>query len=153
MYQEFRVDDERLFPIYESIQKEGLILQLHAGFDIGYPDSRSAEPSRMLAVRRKFPGLVLLATHIGGWRAWDEVDEFLAGEDIYFDTSFSLDTIAPGTLASIISKHSIDKILLGSDSPWRSQELEIDLVRRLDISDEAKKKILGLNAEKLLSLV
>jgi len=153
MYQDFSVDEERLFPIYESIRNEGLVLELHAGYDISYPDSRSAEPSRILKVHKSFPGLILLATHIGGWRSWDEADEFLAGREIYFDTSFTLDEIAPETLSSILSKHGIDRILLGSDSPWRSQQYEIDLVRKLDIGDDEKEKILGLNAERLLSLV
>ena len=153
MYQDFCVDDERLFPIYESIEENGLLLQLHAGYDIGYPDQKSAEPSRILKVHRKFPGLILLATHLGGWRSWGEVDKYLAGEDIYFDTSFTLDDIAPETLSSILSKHSIDKILLGSDSPWRPQQYEVDLVKKLNIGEDQKEKILGLNAEKLLSLV
>ncbi|MFQ9801176.1 MAG: amidohydrolase family protein [Clostridia bacterium] len=44
-YQNFYVDEERLYPMYEAIFEENLILVFHAGLDIGYPDIHHCTPS------------------------------------------------------------------------------------------------------------
>ena len=153
MYQDFFADDERLFPIYEALEKCGLILEIHSGYDIGYPYHNNATPERILTIHRNFPGLKLVATHFGGWRAWEDVEKYLAGTGVFFETSFTLDEIPQERLSAILSKHSHDRIMMGSDSPWRRQETDVNLVMRLDIDEKAKEKILGLNAERLLNSV
>ena len=153
MYQDFFADDERLFPIYEAVDKNGLILEMHAGYDIGYPHDKNSTAERILTVHRNFPGLKLVATHLGGWRAWEEVERYLAGTGVYFETSFTLDEIATERLSAILAKHSHNRIMMGSDSPWRRQDMEVNLVKKLDMDEKAKEKILGLNAERLLNSV
>jgi len=153
LYQDFFADEERLFPIYEGLEKYGLILEIHSGYDIGYPYQKNAAPERILAVHTNFPALKLVATHLGGWRAWEDVEKYLVGTGVYFETSFTLDEIAPETRSAVLSGHSRDRIMMGSDSPWRRQEMEVDLIMRLDIDEEAREKMLGLNAERLLNSV
>jgi len=47
-----------------------------------------------------------------------------------------------------------DKIMMGSDYPHQIGDLEhaVDRIMRLDIAEEEKEKILGVNAAKLLKL-
>ena len=56
------------------------------------------------------------------------------------------------TLNRLVQGHSEDHILYGSDSPWCDQGEMLEIVRKLSISEGAKEKILGKNAEKLLKL-
>ena len=45
-----------------------------------------------------------------------------------------------------------EKILFGTDSPWTAQKISLDFIKNLPLADDDKNKILGLNAQKLLSL-
>ena len=107
----------------------------------------------------------MVLAHMGGWNDWDKVEEYLAGSDYYFDTSFSIGIInaredLPDPMRTynmkdddfvrLCKKHGIDKILFGTDSPWSDQKEYVKAIDRLDFTEEEKDKIYGLNAKKLL---
>ena len=52
----------------------------------------------------------------------------------------------------LVKTFGAEKILFGTDSPWSSQKESIDFIKNLPLSDVEKNKILGDNAEKLLTL-
>ncbi len=149
-YQEFKIDEERLFPAYELMAELGLVLLMHTGYDIGFPRTRIAEPERTARVVERFPGLKLVAAHLGGWQMWDEVKEFLVGKNVYIDLAFSLDFLSVDEAREIICNHQPDKILFGSDSPWADPKQEMERLRKLDLDAELEENILGRNGEKLL---
>lgn len=150
MYQEFTIDDPEIFDLYRAISELGLILIFHAGRDIAFPENTQADPHRILKVHRTFPGLKLVASHLGGWKTWDEVAGTLAGKDIYLETSFSIGEADRGILKKIIDRHSPDRILFGTDSPWLDQSEELKAWKDLDIPAILKEKIFFSNAERLL---
>ena len=43
-YQQFDVDEKRMFPIYPAIEQTGLIFLCHGGFDLSFPLQRKADP-------------------------------------------------------------------------------------------------------------
>ncbi|NLD50900.1 MAG: amidohydrolase family protein [Clostridiaceae bacterium] len=151
-YQNFFVDDENLFPIYEMAFKLGLIVLFHTGVDIGLPPPCHATPERLIRVVKAYPGARIVAAHMGGFSLWDEVESILAGEDIFLDTSYSLGSISTEQLKRIIGKHGYEKILFATDSPWKDQSEEIIKIRELMLGSEVEKAILGLNAKKLLRI-
>ncbi len=51
-YQQFFLDDEKLYPAYEKIRELGLILVMHTGFDIAFPRIRRCDPRQILNVSR-----------------------------------------------------------------------------------------------------
>ena len=55
-------------------------------------------------------------------------------------------------MTKIINKHGSERILFASDLPWDSPAEIKSKILRLDISDDAKENILGLNAKRLLGL-
>jgi predicted TIM-barrel fold metal-dependent hydrolase len=55
-------------------------------------------------------------------------------------------------IINFINKHSADKILFGTDSPWAKQNEYINFMNNLNISKDNLNKIMGLNAKKLLNL-
>ena len=64
---------------------------MHAGVDIGLPEPVHCPPDKARKVLDTLkPGKLVLA-HMGGWKQWEEVYEYLAGEPVYLDTAFSFD--------------------------------------------------------------
>jgi len=154
MYQNFYIDDEEMFYIYEEIAKNNLILLMHLGFDIAFPDSKKAEICRLKRLVQKFPELKIVAAHTGGWRMWAEVLRDIAGFNIWLETSMTLKYIEDKKIfLEILKKHPSDKIMFGTDTPWSSQLEEVEMMQDLtDIPDDLKEKIFAGNAIKLLSL-
>ncbi len=151
-YQLFYVDEERMFPIYELAAELGLIIIFHAGVDIGLPEPYHCTPDRLLKVIKAFPGVKVVAAHMGGFSYWDGVEKLLVGQDIYIDTSYSLGVMDDEQAKRIITNHDYRKILFATDSPWTDQEEEILKLKKLNLGTEIEDAVLGLNAVKLLEM-
>ncbi|NSW89727.1 MAG: amidohydrolase family protein [Firmicutes bacterium] len=149
-YQEFFVDEKRMLPIYEEIFKLDLILLFHAGLDIGLPEPYHCTPKRLLNVLRACPGGKIIAAHMGGFKCWDDVEKYLMGEDIYFDTSYGIGWMNDIQAKKIIANHGYEKILFATDAPWALQKEEVDRFRKLGLEDNIRDAILGGNACRLL---
>jgi predicted TIM-barrel fold metal-dependent hydrolase len=94
--------------------------------------------------------LKLVLAHMGGWKWFDSFIELLAGKDVYIDTSFCVGYCTDAQSDAILSRHSMDRILYGSDSPWGWIEEQVGYVASWPVSDEVKEKIFWRNAEALL---
>jgi len=149
-YQAFDPNAPCLFPLYEKLQEENCIVLFHAGEDIGFPPPYHARPRRIAAVVEAFPDLRIIAAHMGGYNMWDEVEECLVKKDLYLDTSYTIGHLPTERLIHMMERHGFDRILFGTDSPWKDQSEEVQNILRLDIPDEAKGKILWENAHNLL---
>lgn len=151
-YQKFYVDDPKLFPIYEALTENRMILLFHAGIDVGLPDPCHCTPPRLRKILDAFPDARIVAAHMGGYKCWDDVERYLVGQNIYFDTSFSLEELGYDNMQRIIRNHGTDRILFGTDSPWTDQATEVSLIKFLDLSRKDTNLILGENTRNLLRL-
>ena len=52
----------------------------------------------------------------------------------------------------IIDTHGADRILFGTDTPWHTAKMEMQLLESLEISHADWEKITHKNAEKLLGI-
>lgn len=152
-YQDFNVDDERLFPVYESICRENLIVVVHTGFDFAFEKIRRADPARIVRVLDRFPDIKLVTTHLGAWDDWEEVEKHIAGKRIYMEISFSLEYLSKEVARKIIMDHPEDHVLFGTDSPWTDQGNTLALLRGLDLGQEREELVLRENAVRLLNSV
>ncbi|MCD8083753.1 MAG: amidohydrolase family protein [Clostridiales bacterium] len=168
VYQGVPIDDIRFLRIIECACEYGLIVETHSGYDIGFPGQSQVLPQRVRRVIDEIHPDRLVLAHTGGWGCWDEVEELLVGQKVYFDLSFSLtavyrndapDSLRDGTprlsreqFVRIVRRHGADRILLGSDSPWSDQAETIRAVRESGLTDEEIARILGENAERLLGM-
>lgn len=151
-YQLFYVDERRMFPIYEYTFELGLIIVFHAGVDIGLPAPYHCTPDRLLNLVKAFRGGRIVAAHMGSYSYWDDVERFLVGEDIYFDTSYSLGWINDEQAKKIIKNHGYKKILFATDSPWTDQTAEIIKLKQLGLDEHVENAILAENARELLDI-
>mgnify|MGYP003808282709 CR=1 FL=1 len=116
-YQEFNVDEERMFPLYAEAQRLGLLVVCHTGFDIAFARVRKGDPERIRRVLDFFPGLKFVTTHMGAWEDWDEVRRFLLGRPVLMETSFSLEEMGATAMREMLMGHPKEYVLFGSDSP------------------------------------
>ncbi|MCX8021559.1 MAG: amidohydrolase family protein [Syntrophorhabdaceae bacterium] len=153
-YQNFYVDDPKMFPLYEKIADEGMFILFHAGVDRGLPNPIHGTPKRFAALHRSIPELCIVAAHLGGEDVYEETLKYLVGQDIYMDTSFVLRK-APWTfLERIFKEHPVERILFASDSPWTDQKEELQFLLGLPfLSHSDKEKICFYNAASLLGLI
>lgn len=150
-YQDCPADDPRMDDIYQAVKDTGLLVVSHCGNDISFPGKEPiASPRRFANVINRWEGLRLVCTHMGGWRAWDEVEQHLIGKPVFLDTSFSLGELGPERSADMIRRHGVDHVLFASDWPWASQSSEIANIKSLPLSDAQKKQVLWSNASRLL---
>jgi uncharacterized protein len=149
-YQQFFLDDPKLYPAYEKISDLGLILIMHTGFDIAFPRIRRCDPRQILNIVTRFPGLKIVTTHLGAWQQWDEVEQLLAGREIYMDISYTLDQINPQTARRIILKHPGEFVLFATDTPWSGADYTRKHLQALNLGNEREELILYQNGRQLL---
>jgi len=152
-YQNFYVDEKRMSPLYEAIQTEGLFILFHAGVDRGLPSPVHGTPERFARLHKAFPHLRIIAAHMGGEYMFEEAEEYLIGTDIYLDTSFVLQEMPASLIQRFFDRHSIERFLFATDSPWKDQKKELDFFLSLPfLTQDAKEKITCANAAGLLKL-
>ncbi len=153
-YQGFFADEKRIYPIYEKCSRIGLPIIFHAGYDPLYPDQLHSTPKDFAQIHRDFPDLTMILAHLGGMYRWEQVERYIAGTEgkVYLDLGFTAGEIGNNILLRIIKKHGADRILMASDCPWDDPAHEIEMIKKLDISESEKNKILFENAAKILGI-
>jgi predicted TIM-barrel fold metal-dependent hydrolase len=149
-YQDFDLDDDKLFPLYRALDELGLLVVCHTGFDFAFVRERKADPVRILRVMDRVPDLKFVATHMGAWDDWDEVERHLIGKPITMDISLSIELLGRERARAMLLAHPADRILFGTDSPWTSQAETLRLARALELGEERESGLLWKNAQKLL---
>ena len=169
VYQNTDLDDIKYLRIFETAAALDLIVVTHAGLDIGFPGVVRCTPKMARNVVKEIGDFKFVLAHMGAWRQWDEVPEYLADTKVYLDTAFSTGYITPreGTqwtpedlkmldeeqFIELVDIFGADRILFGTDSPWSSQSESIKFIRELKIDDNKKDHILGKNAAQLLGII
>lgn len=151
-FQGIDLADPQLKHFFEEV-KDDFILMIHVGDPLVSPNNYST-PRKIAAILDNFPGIQIIAAHLGGYQFWDEAYEVLAGRNVFLDTSSTISYIDPALLRRIISKHDVEKLLFGSDFPLRSPQQELEAFHNTLhwLTSDAKEKILGLNCARLLGM-
>lgn len=144
-FQQFNIDDERAFPIYEAAEGRLPIL-FHMG-DYRYDYS---SPERLARVIRRFPKLTAIGAHFAGWSMWDKGADIFAGGSIYSDLSSSLYALTPEHAVELIRRIGADRVMFGTDYPMWSAAEELERFRRLPLTPEEQENVLYKNALRLI---
>ncbi|WP_126381213.1 amidohydrolase family protein [Desulfovibrio ferrophilus] len=133
-FQQFWLDDPALEPIFEAARGRFTIM-VHVG-DKAQPQDNPSCPYKLMQVAKNFPGLTLIAAHMGGYLHWKWALDELIGSDVYIDTSSTIPYIDDATLAEIFRRHPRERILFGSDYPLFDPGTEAQRLKlRLGFSD------------------
>jgi predicted TIM-barrel fold metal-dependent hydrolase len=159
--QGFAPDDRRMWPVYEWMVQRNLPIIAHSGINVR-PDAQTdlARPRRWLLVLAEFPTLRLILAHMGGG-FWDEAVQIARQHpQVLFDTAIAVSHINTGPqtwlddarAVELIRTIGADRVLFGSDYPWIDPKGDIERIRRLALTAEEKRKVLGENAARMLGL-
>jgi predicted TIM-barrel fold metal-dependent hydrolase len=151
-YQDFTIDDPRMLTIYDYALSKGLIILYHAGADPGFSPPYKSSPRQFAKIADAMKGGMIVASHFGGHAQWDDVEKYLAGKNIYLDTSMGFEYFSHEQFVRIVQKHGADKVLFASDSPWSNAKTEIEHLKALPILEKEKNNILHGNAKRLLNV-
>ncbi|MCM1043899.1 MAG: amidohydrolase family protein [Candidatus Gastranaerophilales bacterium] len=168
VFQRTNINDPRYLRIISCACEYNLIVLIHAGYDISYPEQTYSSVTNISSMLDTVKPQKIVLAHMGGWNCWDETKELLAGRDVWLDTSFCLLPLIPaaGTVRKIeenyhlskeaflqmVRKHGVHRILFGSDSPWGGQAQTIAALKQTGLTPDELDKILGRNAAALLQL-
>jgi len=151
-YQNFFIDEPKMFPIYDAISELELPVTFHAGRDPYSLDVVHASPAAAIKVANMFPHMKMILAHMGGMAMYDEVERLLAGKNIMFDTAMSARFCPPEQFEHIVNKHGSERILFGSDCPWSRACDEFDYIEKTQLRCSDKENIYWKNAAKLLRI-
>ena len=152
-YQGAFINDPAYVEIVRCAAALDLIVVTHAGVDFGFRDQPvRCTPALALDLIEKVPHKKLVLAHLGGSELPKQVIEQLAGQDVYFDTSFVLKYTEKNDFLKILEKHGEDKLLFATDSPWSDAKEDLKILSSYCLSKETEDKILYKNAKKLLGL-
>jgi len=146
-FQKIEIDHPLMFPLYEAVEGRLPIL-----FHIGDNRIDYSNPLRLSRILKSFPGLTVIAAHLGAYRMWDRLGEFFTEKNVYLDTSSTLMYIDKEQAAKFIRSYGADKILFGTDYPMWTHKNELQRFLSLGLTFEENKKILAENAKKLFGI-
>ena len=144
------VDSPEMIQILKKAEELDLYTVFHAGCDIGLPPPVHSAPIHFKNAMEYVSGKFIIAAHLGGWRMWDDVEKYLVGTPIHFDTAFIKDYISPDQARRIIKSHGSQNILFGSDAPWENPKNTLEFLLSLDLEREEIQDITYKNAQRIL---
>ncbi len=146
-FQRFDIDEPRAENLYRAINGTLPVL-FHAGDDrFDY-----SSPERLARAAKKFPNMLCIAAHFGGYCRWSEIDAYDGLNNMYFDTCSSLFKLPDLMAKDIISHLGHDRFMFGTDFPmWRHKD-ELERFLRLKLSDKINEDILSKNAIRVLGI-
>ena len=145
--QRFDLDDSRLFPMYEAVRSRVPVM-LH----MGDPRYDYSHPLRLRRLLELFPGLEVIAAHLGGYSMYETARECLQDTSCVMDISSSARFLEPGAAEKYINLYGAERIAFGSDYPMFDPLEEVNNFLRLKLTDEQKEQIAHRTAERVLKL-
>ncbi len=147
-FQQFDIDDERLFPLYEQLQGK-----LPVMFHVGDPRYDYSHPRRVKRLLELFPNLQVIAAHFGGYGVYETAYEILKDTTCIMDVSSSLMFMPQGVAESYINGYGAERMLFGSDFPLWDPETEVQRFLQLQLTLPQLEQIANKTAKALFNLV
>lgn len=156
----YRVDDRRLYPLWETINELGVPAMVDVGttgMGAGMPGGMGsriehAHPIALDNVAADFPDITFIAAHPG----WPWADEMTAVAlhkgNVFWELSGWAPKYFPELLKKDIRGRLRDKIMFGSDHPSLPYERIFTEWEQLGYSDEVLEAVFHGNAERVLGL-
>lgn len=170
----WRCDDEKTaYPVYERARELGIrVLQFHKGMPFGLGDVEDTRPNDLQGAARDFPDLTFVIHHLG-MPYFDETMSIAArfpNVHLALSANLCFTPIAPRLvqkqLGRLLAEVGADRLLWGSEAglagppaPYLAALMDLEIPEDLrlgygypQITREDKRKMLGLNAARLLGV-
>lgn len=144
------IDDEAYVPVFEWADDRGIVVMSHSSY-VGEADTLTA-PSRFVGLARRFTRVRWLLAHAGNGPAGQvqAVEASRSCPNVYLETATSFGQ--HGAIEYLVQGAGSDRVLFGSDMPLMDARFQVGRIATADIPEDARRKVLGLNAVRLLGL-
>ena len=146
-FQKFDIDDERLFPFYETVQGRIPVM-----YHMGDKRYNYSHPQKLRHVMELFPKLQTVAAHFGGYSMYQTAYEILHDKDCIFDVSSSLMFMPEGIAEKYINAFGAERMVFGTDYPLWNPATETKRFFSLKLTDDQFEQIAHKTAEDFLKL-
>lgn len=151
-YQDMYFNDIRYKRVVSYATELDMIISVHAGSDPKCPDDIHCTPQMAAELLDDVKPKKLVLAHLGGNKQWDEVEQYLVGREVYLDTGVIFDYINQDKFIKIMREHGSDKTLFGTDCPWAGQKKFVEVMRKMDITEEERERVMWKNGGRLLGI-
>ena len=168
-YQGFMIDDPKSIRVLEKCGELGLIVVNHSGKEPAFPGVYNSEPKQIRNALKQAGPVTFVGAHMGALQCWDEAFDMYGDlPNVYLETSWGLRHLMPGergyysqealkpmlpeTFVKLVRDFGAERVVFGTDSPWRDHKQTVDGIRALPLTEEEKELIFHKNAERLLSI-
>lgn len=146
-YQEFYVDNKKMFDIYAKIAELGLPVAFHTGQDPYSPNDIHCTPKALALVADYFPNLKIIAAHMGGSYMPKDSAKYLTNKkNVWFDTAVMQEFLTPDTFYELTKLIGTEKVFFATDCPWSSMPLIREVIEASGLTDSEKEQIYYKNA-------
>ena len=137
---DFPYDHRNYSPFYEYAHAAGAVILAHTY------GRKHVTP--LMSVAARFPGITILLGHSG------IIDEEIYAEAVRKHPNMYLETCCSlawyGLIERLVGMAGGDRVVFGSDMPFMSPDQQIGRILLARITDEDRRKVLGLNALRIL---
>ena len=132
-YQGHSEETERFFPVYEWAQQHRKIILSH----------QWGRPEFLAALAPRYPDVAFLIGHLN----LDYAPVVRSQDNVYTTTTF---VPWPAAIEQALAAFGDEKVLFGSDFPDLDVSLNLGPLLTAKVSDDSKRRVLGLNMQRLL---
>jgi predicted TIM-barrel fold metal-dependent hydrolase len=134
-------DDKRYLPLYDYANRAGGIILVHTW------GKMHVVP--IMKVAKEFPQIKFLLGHSGITEEEIYAQAVKEHGNVFLETCASLAWY--GLIERLVAMAGSERVLFGTDMPFLSPEQQIGRILFARITDDDKRKVLGLNAQRLFA--
>lgn len=151
--QEFAPQERRMWPIYQAIMEEDMVMLFHTGMAAkGYPakTGNARDFDEFFEHFNDYDKIVL--AHLSGQYDGDQLPTPNPQWPCMFDLSYTVNEIPDEVIFELCERIGFGRILFGSDAPWHSQKVDRNRICSLPIAPADLERVMSGNALALLGL-
>jgi len=153
--QKFDPTSPKMHRVYSLLAKRNLMVLMDTWFDKKrVKKDHALTPEKLNQIVKFHPQLTVIAPHMAGFNWWGGTRifrELKNAPNLYFDTSSSA-KLSAIDMSMFIALYGVDKIMFGSDHPYRPQAFEMDRIANLGLDDKQLPAVMWENAAKLFKI-
>lgn len=151
-FQGHYIDSSEMVSLMYEAANEGLMIYIHGGLDISYPEINRCTPHRLSRALTVLGGATVICAHLGGYGYLSDSVRYLAESGIYTDISAVLGYFPDSEILRVIRAFGAQRVLFGTDHPWDSPSDTRKKLSNIGLTADEIKLIEHENAEKLFDI-
>ena len=139
--------------LLDTIHRQGLLrAKPHLKWVVELMKYQGSEPIPIAKAAAARPELRIIAAHGGCLYGWDHLDPLMDLDNVYFDISYLSHLVEPQRLVAIIRQKGPERVLYGTDAPWRDPVAFREWFEDLPLSTWEREQVAAGTASQLLNL-